>query len=199
MATASTRASIASRGWNRTVRSIADFWQCRIGNPTMSDVELLYWLQQQTATERLQVDTSSTLDLLVISRAITSRHLSRPLQVFFSLWLMLPPTFQLLHLILRYWLWSMVCIAIHVHVPLMARMAVPLVCIQLLFRCWTKLLKSIRYDTRCYFNVRSKADISQLNLPHGNRQVKKCKNRKKLKSKKMDMLRSSSKQSGKSI
>ena len=23
------------------------------------------------------------------------------------------------------------------------------------------------YDTRCYFNVRSKADISQLNLPHG--------------------------------
>ena len=27
---------------------------------------------------------------------------------------------------------------------------------------------TIRYDTRCYFNVRSKADISQLNLPHGN-------------------------------
>ena len=26
----------------------------------------------------------------------------------------------------------------------------------------------IRYDTRCYFNVRSKADISQLNLPHTN-------------------------------
>jgi len=25
----------------------------------------------------------------------------------------------------------------------------------------------IRYDTRCYFNVRSKADVSQLNLPHG--------------------------------
>ena len=24
-----------------------------------------------------------------------------------------------------------------------------------------------RYDTRCYFNVRSKADISRLNLPHG--------------------------------
>ena len=24
------------------------------------------------------------------------------------------------------------------------------------------------YDTRCYFNVHSKADISQLNLPHGN-------------------------------
>ena len=26
---------------------------------------------------------------------------------------------------------------------------------------------TIRYDTRCYFNVRTKADISQLNLPHG--------------------------------
>ena len=26
---------------------------------------------------------------------------------------------------------------------------------------------TIRYDTRCYFNVRSNADISQLNLPHG--------------------------------
>jgi len=27
--------------------------------------------------------------------------------------------------------------------------------------------QQIRYDTRCYFNVRSKADMSQLNLPHG--------------------------------
>jgi len=27
----------------------------------------------------------------------------------------------------------------------------------------------IRYDTRCYFNVRSKADMSQLNLPHQSR------------------------------
>jgi len=26
---------------------------------------------------------------------------------------------------------------------------------------------AIRYDTRCYFNVRSKADMSQRNLPHG--------------------------------
>ena len=26
---------------------------------------------------------------------------------------------------------------------------------------------TIRYDTRCYFNVRSKADTTQLNLPHG--------------------------------
>ena len=25
----------------------------------------------------------------------------------------------------------------------------------------------IRYDTTCYFNVRSKANIGQLNLPHG--------------------------------
>ena len=24
-----------------------------------------------------------------------------------------------------------------------------------------------QYDTRCYFSVRSKADMSQLNLPHG--------------------------------
>jgi len=31
-----------------------------------------------------------------------------------------------------------------------------------------RTLRTIRYDTRCYFNVRSKADISQLNLPHGN-------------------------------
>jgi len=29
------------------------------------------------------------------------------------------------------------------------------------------LYNTIRYDTRCYFNVRSKADMSQLNLPHG--------------------------------
>ena len=27
---------------------------------------------------------------------------------------------------------------------------------------------TIRYDTRCYFNVRSKADIGRLNLRHGN-------------------------------
>ena len=26
---------------------------------------------------------------------------------------------------------------------------------------------SVRYDTRCRFNVRSNADMSQLNLPHG--------------------------------
>ena len=28
-------------------------------------------------------------------------------------------------------------------------------------------ISTVGYDTRCYFNVRSKADISQLNLPHG--------------------------------
>jgi len=26
---------------------------------------------------------------------------------------------------------------------------------------------TIGYDTRCYFNVRSKADMNRLNLPHG--------------------------------
>jgi len=42
---------------------------------------------------------------------------------------------------------------------------------------------TIRYDTRRYFNVRSKANISQLNLPHGNdRQLKSVKQN-KLKSK----------------
>ena len=41
-----------------------------------------------------------------------------------------------------------------------------------------RLTDHLTYDTRCYFNVRSKAYISQLNLPHGNRQLKKCKNRK---------------------
>jgi len=29
------------------------------------------------------------------------------------------------------------------------------------------LYDTIRYDTRCSFNVQSKADMSQLNLPHG--------------------------------
>jgi len=27
--------------------------------------------------------------------------------------------------------------------------------------------KIIQYDTRCYFNVQLKADMSQFNLPHG--------------------------------
>ena len=28
--------------------------------------------------------------------------------------------------------------------------------------------ETTRYDTRCYFDVRAKADMNQLNLPHGN-------------------------------
>jgi len=32
---------------------------------------------------------------------------------------------------------------------------------------FARQLPCLRYDTRCYFNVRSKADMSQLNLPHG--------------------------------
>ena len=38
---------------------------------------------------------------------------------------------------------------------------------------------TIRYDTKCYFNVRSKADMSQLNLYTARKPTtKKCKNRK---------------------
>ena len=33
-------------------------------------------------------------------------------------------------------------------------------------RCGLVLFKDIRHDTRCCFNVRSKAYIGQLNLPH---------------------------------
>ena len=41
-----------------------------------------------------------------------------------------------------------------------------------------------QYDTRFYFNVRSKADMSQLNLPHGtDNYIKSVKQKKKLKSK----------------
>jgi len=38
--------------------------------------------------------------------------------------------------------------------------------------------ESIRYDTICYFSVRSKADISQIDLPHGTENYKKVENRK---------------------
>jgi len=42
---------------------------------------------------------------------------------------------------------------------------------QILDFCWEQpaalLSVATRYDTRCYFNVRSKADMSRLNLPHG--------------------------------
>ena len=30
-----------------------------------------------------------------------------------------------------------------------------------------EIMRGVRYDTRCYFNVRLKANMSQLNLPHG--------------------------------
>jgi len=30
----------------------------------------------------------------------------------------------------------------------------------------SRLSEEIRYDTRCYFNVRSKADMIRLNIPH---------------------------------
>ena len=38
---------------------------------------------------------------------------------------------------------------------------------QLVTRQQFHLDDTIRYDTRCYFNMRSKANMSQLNLPHG--------------------------------
>jgi len=40
------------------------------------------------------------------------------------------------------------------------------------------------YDTRCYFNVRSKVDMSQLNLPHGTNNITKKWKTEKVKSKK---------------
>ena len=42
-----------------------------------------------------------------------------------------------------------------------------------------QLKKPIRHEKRCYFNVRSKANMSQLNLPHGNRQLKSVKTEEK--------------------
>ena len=54
---------------------------------------------------------------------------------------------------------------------------------------------TIRYDTRNYFNVRSKADMSQLNRPRGT----KLKSGKGEKIKKTDMLRSIGKQPGESV
>ena len=52
----------------------------------------------------------------------------------------------------------------------------------------------IRYDTRCYFNVRSKANMNQLNLPHGNRQLKSVKKTEKLKVENRYAIRNNSKQ-----
>ena len=52
-------------------------------------------------------------------------------------------------------------------------------CTKLTARRWPRaanvINSSIQYDTRCYFNVRSKADMSRLNLPHGNGQLKSVK------------------------
>jgi len=45
-------------------------------------------------------------------------------------------------------------------------------CMEELLVLCPELYDMIRYDTRCYFNVRSKADMSQLNLPHGNNNKK---------------------------
>ena len=42
----------------------------------------------------------------------------------------------------------------------------------------------IWYDTRCYFNLRSKADTSQRNLPHGTKKWQKSWDKEQLKSKK---------------
>ena len=56
---------------------------------------------------------------------------------------------------------------------------------------------TLQYDTRCYFNVRSKADTSQLNLPHGTN-GEKVENR-QIKSKKTDMLIGIGKQLGESV
>jgi len=55
----------------------------------------------------------------------------------------------------------------------------------------------IRCDTRSYFNVSSKADISQFNLPHGT-EVKKWK-REKPKRNNTDTIRSIGKQSTESV
>ena len=41
----------------------------------------------------------------------------------------------------------------------------------------------LRYDTRCYINMQSKADMSQLNEPHGTNNYKVEKNRKTKKNK----------------
>ena len=62
----------------------------------------------------------------------------------------------------------------------------------LYFSCWAD---TIRYDTRCYFNVRSKADTSQSLIYTARKRQLKSGKQKKLKSKKTDMLRSNGKQS----
>jgi len=61
-----------------------------------------------------------------------------------------------------------------------------------------KRAMAIRCDTRSCFNVRSKANISQLNLPYGTK-LKKWKSEKLKKYKRREMLRSIGKQSGESV
>jgi len=39
--------------------------------------------------------------------------------------------------------------------------------ISIIFGSIAQKKNTIRYDTRCYYNVRSKADMSRFNLPHG--------------------------------
>ena len=64
--------------------------------------------------------------------------------------------------------------------------------ISILSRRASRCVYTIRYDTRCYFSMHSKADMNQLNLPHRNDNYKMCKTEKV----KMDMLRSNSKSLG---
>ena len=40
--------------------------------------------------------------------------------------------------------------------------------ISILSRRASRCVYTVRYDTRCYFNVHLNADMSRLNLPHGN-------------------------------
>ena len=51
--------------------------------------------------------------------------------------------------------------------PLCTRSVCPSACLSYGYKHAGCMAKLLRYDTRCYFNVRSKADTSRLNLPHG--------------------------------
>ena len=60
-----------------------------------------------------------------------------------------------------------------------------------------QLKKPIRYEKRCYSDMRSKAYMSQINLQHGKKQL--TRENRKTKELKTDMLRSIGKQSGESV
>ena len=47
--------------------------------------------------------------------------------------------------------------------------------IVLIFHRFYNSFSTIRYEMRCYFNVRSEADMGQLNLPHGTKNNRKWK------------------------